>query len=194
MLTSSLVALTQKQFPDFSEVLIIELLNELHRYVFTQVPTERMKMYSSTGTDPVLTTVAGTYEYTINTTAGFSNNAWRVTNVYQDETDYVDVITYDAVGSSTGATVIFREDPGTQNYYLRCYRFPTEITSISKQLEIPSNYHLTHIFNGIVGLIERFRSGRSDTWDEFVKVLAPDMIAKMNNVCSNRQFSNFGGY
>lgn len=195
MLTSAIVTLAQKQFPDWSSTMIVELLNELHKYIFTQVPVERMRMYSTTtGTDPILTTTAGTYEYTINTTNGFDYNSWRVVKVYQDETDYVDVITYDAVSSSTGAKIVFREDPGTQDYYIKAYRFPTNITSVSSQLEIPATYHLTHIYDGLVGIIEKFRSGRSDTWEMFVKIKAPELIKKMSDARTSIPFSNYGGY
>lgn len=195
MLTSAIVTLAQKQFPDWSEVMIVELLNELHKYIFTQVPVERMRMYSTTtGTDPILTTTAGTYEYTINTTNGFDYNAWRVVNVYQDEVEYVDVITYDAVNSATGAKIVFREDPGTQDYYIKAYRFPTDINSISTQLEIPATYHLTHIFDGLVGIIEKFRSGRSEVWDLFIKIKAPELIKKMSDSRTASPFSNYGGY
>lgn len=195
MLTSALITLVKKRYPDWSDVLIIEMLNELHKYVFTQVPVERMRMTdSTTGKDPVLTTSQGTYEYLITTTAGFSNNAWRVVEVYQKAGYPIDVICYDAVNSSNGAKIVFREDPGVQNYFVKAYRFPTEINSATKQLEIPSTYHLTHVYDGLVGIVEKFRSGRSEIWEQFEKVKVPDLIKKMSDSPSISKYSPVGGY
>lgn len=180
MLTSALVTLAKKEFPDWSRVSIVSMLNEVQNMIFCQDTTVHMLMYSSVGADPILTTTSGTYEYQISTSNGFSNNAWRVAVVYSsDINEPVDVIKRDAPQGGY-ATVIFKENPGTADYYIRAYRFPTQILSESTQLEIPSSYHITHVYEGLVGIIEKTRSGVSGRWDNFIKVLLPDIKMRLN--------------
>lgn len=182
MLTSAIVSLVQKQYPDWSETMICEILNEIQRLVFTQNTTPHMRMYGTTGKDPILTTVAGTYEYNINTGSGFTYNAWRVTDVYSSSIDYPkDVIKLDADPVTGCARVIFKEDPGTTSYYVKAYKLPPQITSTTIQLSIPHGYHFSHVFEGVCGVIEKFRSGKSERYDIFMKVLLPDMVYKISN-------------
>lgn len=182
MLSSAIVSLVQKQYPDWSETMICEILNEIQRLVFTQNATPHMRMYGVAGKDPILTTVAGTYEYNINTGSGFTYNAWRVTDVYSSSIDApTDVIKLDADPVTGCAVVIFKEDPGTANYYIKAYKLPPQITSSTIQLSIPHSYHLSHVFEGVCGFIEKFRSGKSERYDIFMKLLLPEMVYKISN-------------
>lgn len=193
MLTSAIITLAKKEFPDWSDELIRTFLNELQRMVFTQNATAQMRIYdSSTGVDPKLATTSGVYEYEINTSAGLPYDAWRVYEVYSNEIDDPeDVLTIDATASSSNAKVVFPKDPGTGTYYVRCYRFPTQITANSVQLEIPHAYHLSHVYTGLCGLIEQARTGRSERWEKFERVLLPDLIKRMSD---GRRMNHFTPY
>lgn len=155
--------------------------------VFTQNTNHHMRMINSTtGKDPVLTTVAGTYSYDITTTNGFSDNAWRVSNVYIDDiSESEDVTLFDA-DSNNAAKVVFKEDPGSGTYYIRAYKFPPTIGSKSVNLSIPQAYHLTHVYEGICGFIEKFRSGKSERLDIFMGKLLPELVSKLSS--NNTQF------
>lgn len=198
MLTSSLVTLVKKDFPDWSRTMILTFINEIQKIVFTKEATKLMRMYdSSTGKDPVLSTSDGTYLYNIYTilqTGEIEYNAWRVTDIYSSniEEPILTVEKFDAVSNGT-AKVLFTENPKTSTYYFRAYRFPIDIDSENVQLEVPSAYHITHIYEGICGLIEKYRSGRSDRWEKFESILLPDIIKRMSD--SNNIYNvNYKGY
>lgn len=184
MLTTSLITFIQSDFPDWSEVRILSLINEIQRIVFTQVPTDQMRMFDTlTGKDPILTTESGTLVYNINTSApaSFPYNAWRIWEVYQtDINDPEDVFTIDATPVTNCAQIVFKEDPGITDFYVRCYRFPTVLSSNSVQLEIPHQYHLTHVYEGVAGLIEKSRSGKSERWNMFEQKLLPELVKKLS--------------
>jgi len=182
MLTSSLITLLKKEFPDWSRVLLLELINEIQRMIFTQNATRQMWMYdSSTGTDPVLSTIAGTHCYDIDTINGFNNNAWRVYAVYKTSINEPEIVEKLDATPSNSAKVIFPIDPGTTNYYIRAYRFCTLLTSESIQLEVPHSYHLSHVYEGVCGLIEKYRSGVSKRLDDFKNILLPCLIKSLSD-------------
>lgn len=182
MLTSALITLTQKDFPDWSDTLILQFLNEIQRIVFTQKPTDQMRIIdTNTGKDPILTTTSGIFLYNVNTTSGFPYNAWRVCDVYANDLDHPsDVFTYEATPETPYSKIIFKEDPGTGSFYVRSYRFPITLGSSSTQLEIPASYHLSHVYEGLAGLIEKFRSGKSERYEIFKKILLPEMLKGMS--------------
>ena len=173
--------MASRNFPDWSRVQLLEILNEVHRMVFTQNVTNSMRMYDvTTGKDPVLTTTSGTYLYEINTTNGFSNNAWRVTDIYSSDIDEPeDIIKKDATPSNS-AIIIFKDNPGNSQYYVKAYRQCSSLITENVQMEVPSSYHLSHIWEGLVGMIEKFRSGRSDRWDLFISKLLPELVLKIS--------------
>lgn len=183
MQTSALITLINKEVPDWSRVLILSLLDEIQKMVFSQNATEQMRIYdSSTGNDPLLTVTNTVFEYDINTTNGFPNNAWRVYEVYETtiDTPFDDVTCFDAAGSEQYARIVFNK-PVSGQFYIRCYRFPISLSSESVQLEIPNAYHLTHVYEGVLGLIEKFRSGKSERYQMFVQKLLPELIKKMSD-------------
>ena len=189
MQTSQLITLAKKQFPDFSREMLLGFLNELQRIIFTQRPVNQMRRIdSTTGKDYLLTTVTGTYEYTI-------TGAWRVTKVYDtyDEDDAY-AIFFDAAPGGY-ARIIFKEDPGTLNYYVTSYRFPNELVTENTPLEGPDAFHLSHLFEGLCGIIEKFRSGKSERWDVFELKLLPELVKKLSdNHTSNHSFTTYRGY
>lgn len=195
MQTQSLISLAKKQFPDWSREMLLEFLNELQRIIFTQSPTNQMKMYdSSTGKDPILTTTSGQYEYTIDSTNGFDTEIWRVVSVYINEEEPIECMILDTTPSSS-AKVIFKENPSSQDYYVRCYRFPVELVTENIQLEVPDAYHLSHVYEGLCGLIEKFRSGKSDRYDgTFMQTLLPELLKKMSDNHTRVANTKYRGY
>lgn len=194
MLTSAIVTLAQKQFPDWSRTMILEFLNELQRIVYTQNTVLPMRMYdSTTGKDPILTTVSNTYSYDINTINGFPYDAWKICNVYKEDiSESEDVTLFDSTPNES-AKVVFKENPSSK-YYVRCYKLPTQLTSETIQLSIPHGYHLSHVYEGLCGLIEKFRSGKSDRWDVFEKLLLPELVKKLSDNKETTLFSTQRGY
>lgn len=180
MQTNSLVTLIKKQFPDWSRQMILEFIDEVQRIVFTRTPTRQMQVLdTTTGKDPVIT-VSSAAEYSVSTSTGFPADVWRVTEVYEtDITEPADVICYDAT-IETPARIVFSE-PVSGQYYVRAYRFPTKIETESIQLEIPESYHITHVLNGVAGLIEQTRSGRSERWDYFLQRQLNEIVKGMSN-------------
>lgn len=173
----------------------MDMLNEVHRTVFTQNTTSHMRMYdSSTGVDPILTTTDSIYVYEIDTDNGFDDNAWRVVDVYTDEIDDpVDVIKYDAT-PGISAKVVFQDNPGTATYYIRAYRQCNNLTSENIQLEIPHSYHISHVWQGLCGIIEKYRSGKSDRWDFFEQKLLPELVLKISENQSGTYNVSYKGY
>ncbi len=180
MLTSALISFINQEVPDWSRTKILLILNEVQKMVFTQNATSAMRMYSSTGTDPILTGT-NTYAYDIKTPA-FSHNAWRVYAVYTEDIAYPnkDVLTFDATPSIPYARIIFPNNVSGE-YYLRCYRSPTELTTELVQLEVPEAYHLSHIYEGVMGFIEQFRSGKSERYQFFMQTLLLDLVKRMSD-------------
>lgn len=170
------------------------MINDVHKIVFTQRPTAQMRVYnnalssSTTGLDPTLTTTAGTYEYLINsttTTMTSGTRAWRIVSIYEnDEEDPISVTTFDGTANddSLCAKIIFDADPGTTSnkYHIRCYKYPTEISVEATRLQVPEQYHRSHIYEGVAGFIEKFRSGKSERWDVFFKVLLKEILQQMS--------------
>jgi hypothetical protein len=194
MLTSALVTALKKEFPDWSRTEILDMINEVQKIVFTQRPTAQMRIYnnalssSTLGLDPTLNTTAGVYEYQINSstcTMSSGTRAWRVVSVYKDdEEEQEEITTFDgsANDDSLCAKVIFDSDPGTttNTYHIRCYKYPTEITVESIRTIIPEQFHRSHLYEGVAGFIEKFRSGKSDRWDIFFKILLKEILQQMS--------------
>lgn len=195
MLTRSLVTILKKDFPDWSRQMILEFLDELQRIIYTQNTVSFMRMYSSTtGEDPTVTITSGTEEYDIDTTNGFDNDAWRVCEVYEEdiESPLSNVLKLDATNDNSCKIVVPQYTSGI--YYLRAYRFPTSLTSESIQLELPASYHYDYMYDGVCGMIERARSGKSDRWDVFRFKRLPELVKKLSENNMGTFFINPRGY
>lgn len=193
MRTAALIKQIQREAPKWSTEDIRELINEVQRIVYSNPVDEMRMMDTSTGFDPLLSTTAGTYEYTINTAAGFDYDAQIVYLVYTTKTDpqgtkqSVDVI---EATETTAAKIRFRgTDPGTGSYYVWAYRKPPQVTSTSVQLTIPPQYHLKYVKEAVMGQIELSDSGRSDRWEKFETEQLPKLLSKMNSKSSTRGLS-----
>jgi hypothetical protein len=137
----------------------------------------------STGNDYLFTTTDSQFQYDITTANGFPFNGWRVTNIYTDpsniEDTSIDFTNIDAT-QDDACKVLFKENPRAQQYYFTYYKKPTEITSASIQLDIPPQYHLDVVKEGVLGLIELADSGRSERWANFTERLLPKLLFNLN--------------
>lgn len=180
MLTTSLATLVRKKFPDWSAENVREIINEVQNMMLMSKPLRFMRLKGSDGLDPVLTTISGTYTYAINTTNGFSSDAWYVHSVYETSaSEPEDGVTIVQGTSSSAATVTFDSDP-SGDYYVWCYRKPTQITALSVALSVPPQYHMSTFFDGVVGFIEKMDSGVSQTWEKFEQNELPRFWYDMN--------------
>jgi len=184
MRTTALIKQIQRDAPKWSSEDIRELINEVQRIVYSN-PVSQMRMYdTSTGSDPILTTTAGTYEYSIGTSNGFDYNASCVYIVYTSLTDVegsrvsTDIIP--ATETDAAKVRFIDDDPGSSTYYVWAFRKPPEITSTSVQLTIPPDYHLTLVKKGVMGLIETSDSGTSRQWEDFERFYKTKFLTKMN--------------
>jgi hypothetical protein len=182
MLTSAIITLAQSEAPDWSRTKLLTYLDELQKKVFLKNTTSQMRIYdSTTGKDPILVTTPSTFEYSINTTNGFPNNAWTVNEVYIDniKEPETNILVIKATPSTAYAKIIFNDAP-SGSYYIRCYRFPNSLTTEQVQLEIPIVYHLD-IYDGLIGLIEKSRSGKSERYMIFEKETLPIILKGMSD-------------
>jgi len=184
MLTPSLITLIKKSATNWTTESIRELLNEVHRICLTTKPVGQMRVFdTSTGNDYLFTTTNNQFQYEITTTNGFPENAWRVTNIYTSKDDpkgsSIDFINTDATQDEP-CKILFKENPGLSEYYFEYFKKPREITSASIQLNVPPQYHIDVVKEGVLGLIELSDNGRSERWDRFMTFLVPKLIYNLN--------------
>ena len=165
MTTTGLISYIQRKCPDWDRQTLLDLLNDIQNMVFMR-PNHFMRVYDeSTGKDPVLTTVSGTYKYELSETLPIANpfghTIQLIDHVYQSSSES-DTLQYNRDGGSdlldpkydsfkatktSAAKIIFHDDPGSTDYKVKCYRRPNQLTSERIQLEIPEEYHIEHIAN-----------------------------------------------
>lgn len=194
MLTRTLITLIKKEIPDWSREEIREIINEVHKIILNKRTLPSMRMLAANGKDPVLNTTTGVYSYDIDTVNGFLNNARKIVRVYIEDFDSPeDVTCLDAVGTDP-AKVIFKEDPSTTSYYIRAYKKPTEISVEGIAMQIPDEFHFTYVKEGVLGLIEKFRSGKSERWDIFEKLLLPELLNHISETNVRSADTTYKGY
>jgi len=185
MQTRTLINLIQKEAKNWSRENIRELIDEIHRMCLTTKPVGLMRMFATdVSGDPALSPSGGILQYSVDTAHGFVNDAWRVTEVYTTSNGIgnpEDVFCIDAT-KSTPAQINFFSDPGStaSGYRIRAYKQPTEISTETVEMQIPEAFHLSHIKEGVMGLIEMADSGTSNRWEKFTAVLLPDLVSKLN--------------
>lgn len=183
MQTSTLITLLKKQFPDWSTQNLVDIVNEVHKICLTFKPVSQMRVLADNEYDGdlQLTTTDGVVSYDIDTTNGFSDDVWRITDVYENDINVrEDVVCYDAT-EGVSAKVVFKDNPGIKNVNLRCYKKPTEILSQSVELQIPDNLVLKYFYIGVVAFIEMHTNGSFDNWLLFNDRLLPKMLYAMND-------------
>jgi len=200
METNALISFTQRKLADYTRDDIREFYDEIQKSVFKHSCEYMRFLDTSTGVDPVLTTVAGTHLYTLNT-ATIGQNIQVIKNVYSDtynmiyynkeDTNYngIRATVKQGIRASSPATVLFSCDPGDSEYSIDCYRFPTSLTAETIQLEIPDHWHLSHLFYGVSGLVETFQHGDTPTWDKFQRELLPEIQHSLDTEA--HKISNF---
>jgi hypothetical protein len=189
MSTRSIVSLIKRQAPDYTRVEILDLVNDVVQ-IMLRKPTSLTRMFDESGTDPVLTTIAGTKKYELSlgsTCFNYLNGAFFVAGVYSGKISTINNSSYaypnDSVmaevyiQNATGAkaaTVTFLNDPGTSTYYVKAYAQPLDLTSESMDMPVPVEWQLPCIMDGVIGLIEKAEHGKSDRWDVFYNNTLPD--------------------
>jgi hypothetical protein len=194
MKTSALITLTQRKVHGYTRIQLTEFYDEIQKMVFSK-PLELMHYVdSSTGLEPLLTTTAGVFEYEL-TEAVIGKDIQNISNVYPKSAltghvyygvDPTSKVVYANTKQGTGinaskARIIFNEDPGDQEWYVSCYRYPTPLTAETIQLEVPERFHLTHMMSGVIGLIETFEHGQSKTAQTFLN----DLIGELQGYLSS---------
>jgi hypothetical protein len=159
---------------------------------------------ATTGKDPVLTTVSGTYQYSLNstnTTMPSGTECLFVDKVYTDDYDEavdVDDTPCEKINGdySNPAKVIFFDNPGADTYYVRCFKKPKDISSESIEMDVRQEWHLKGIYEGVMGWIEKTENGKSDRWDNFIYKILPEFWAEENkSIITGVQRKRYdGGY
>jgi hypothetical protein len=216
MLTSEFITQVKQDFPKWSRTNILNKLNEVQKIMLLSVPLSQYKVLNTTtGNEPLLTTVAGTYNYTLSVAAGFYANVWKVTGVHteDDHSDgygywpnirdshyrttysYKDPLAMFIDGSSSSyAQVTFYDDPGSTTYYITCYSQPTNLTSESITITVKDQYHQGIMYEGVCGLIEKSEnSGKSDRWEKFEQILLPRFWSSSNSL-NVKKYVTLRGY
>lgn len=202
MSTRSIVTLIKRQAPDYSRTEILDFVNDVVQ-IMLRKPTSLTRMFDIGGTDPILTTVAGTKRYELSLGSvcfNYANAAYFVAGVYKDKKSTINASSYaypnDAemkeafIQNATGAKaaiVTFVDDPGTGTYYVKAYAQPLDITSESQEMPVPVEWQLPCIMDGVMGLIEKAEHGRSERWETFYNSTLPDFWGATditgNNLC-----------
>ena len=195
MNTVQLINYVKRVAPSWSRPDILAFIQMTKDAVFG-VPLDTMYYIdSTTGQPPVLTTVDGvlTYELSASTIGA---DIQFIRNVYgtPDVTDRgyqltpSDPIGYTVVNGSTGnpAKIIFNSNPGVRDFYIECYKLPTEMLTESDPLEVPVSSVMPHFYNGVVGLIEKAEHGESNAYERFMKE-GLEMIRFEANINVNSQ-------
>jgi hypothetical protein len=186
MKTSSFITLVKKDFPKWSRENIREVLNSVQSLILCTVPLEQLRMIDpSTGKNPILTTTAGVLSYDVTTVNGLPFNAWRTSRIStQEDCTSESAVEFENQDASYGVAnkIIFKEDPGTADYYITCYKKPADIITESVELLLPEQFHIYELFEGVCGIIERSEnSGVSNRWDRFYNELLPRVRASFND-------------
>jgi len=194
---------------------ILPILSEFQRIVL-KTPTEQTIFLDNTGRMPAFDTRDKVYTYTFDdvwriTKVMVLNEVYReyyfeyYDNNYPmpgenfrqiehyNNNDYViipDISSIDRKGGNS-CQITFSKNPGatSDTYRYRGYILPGEIKSVNVPLEIPDQFHLSHVVTGVTMLIKAFENG---TWIDAVnyieKKIAPDIIAS-NNAGAQGDFS-----
>lgn len=187
MQTSALISFIQRRNRDYSRDDIREFLNDIQTIVFDR-PLHYMRIIDeSTGQDPVLSTTAGTFAYTIADTQyikQFYKKNDYVGELYNKQYifDAERLHTYNfRYSEGTGdCRVVFQEDPGSSNINYVAYKFPTEILTENTPMSIPSQYFIKYVVPGVEGIIQQGDHGDSKAWAEFINILLPELQAKLD--------------
>ena len=188
MKTESLVSYIKRLAPDWSRADILEFIDEIQTMVFGTRSEMMRYLDSTTGQNPVLTTEDGVLEYTLDTSL-FGADIQFVEHVYDKATSttcygktYDDTLQFRTTKATPNscAKVLFSKNPGVKNFEITCYRKPSPLLSESIQLEIPSEYHIPHVYKGVIGLIEMAEHGESNSYQRFLLELLPEMRGQMN--------------
>lgn len=190
MNTRSLITKIQRNAPDWSRTEILDIVNDVNRIMMSHELMINLVTDTSTGRDPVLTTSDGTYSYEISQANGFPADGLYIVDIYKDvqaDPDYgiyqrsrnYNDIRFVRGASSVNAKIIFGFNPGVNDYSVRYYKQPTEITSESISLDVPDEWHEL-VREGVIAQIQDMEHGKSDAWKRFQEGELPKYWNDMN--------------
>jgi hypothetical protein len=169
-------------------------------------PTQQNRIVdNSTGKDPYFNTVAGTFQYHADHTdmpnIPVGTSAYKVSYVYTgniDDSTFKEVPVITSIGTySDAALVTFKEDPTTttNTYKIRAFKKPKDINSETIELDVPENWHLPGLYEGVMGWIEKTDNGRSERWERFISEICQKFWYELNgSVNQQAKVSYVGGF
>ena len=183
---------------------VLKYLNQAHKILMSTENEATLILDSTTGKLPTLTTVEGTYEYSMPSTVRTVTGIYLISTSTSNR-DYgrplpvsnrnAKVVAGESyariyctrqtakINSTTLAKVFFTKDPGDSEglYYYEGYKSPTEITSENIQGDIPEPFEYTHLVPAASKLIEGIQNGTTAEIIEYIQnVLRPRMWSELN--------------
>ena len=184
MKTSAFIDRIVREAPSWTRPNILLEINYALDIIFDR-PLRMMRIKdTSTGLDPVLTTVAGTFEYEINA-AAIGEDAMFVRRAYtgleEDPTCY-DTDVYSSLETGANAKLLFKEDPGGTEYHVEAYKFPTKVVSetFPTTLPFPDQFIIRYLYDLVAGNIESMSHGKSVRLDRFYAEKLPELHGRLN--------------
>jgi len=196
-----LVEEINEKAPGFGTAKILRKINECQNIIFSRPNPTTIHIVPTTGLPPLLTTTAGTFEYSIPDVSHVVNGTTytlrinKVTRVYvavetyynqheiplmgdefwQDDTRYESVEADSVPATETAkAKIIFKGDPDTttDKYYIEGLIEPIQVTTTSIPLMIPRQFERA-IFDYVVGEIQDQGYGEDSRLDRFYEYWLP---------------------
>ena len=185
MLLSSMITMIRRHAPDWGVPEVIDIMNDVQLTLCSRRVSQLRVVDPTTGKDPVLTTVAGTYRYPIDVTTSLLPADGNILGmVYKDSKEEPVEIHAEWATQVTPLYVVFSEDPGNNDYYIEYYKKPPQIISTTEsssniQLIIPEKHHLDFV-TGCVARIQSVANGSMDKYYEWEKLVGGMIISTLN--------------
>ena len=190
MLTRSLISFIQRNAPNWADDPVREMIDEVHYMIMAKPLSQNLVIDPATGTYPQITKEEDTELYEL---TGFSLGLDDTENDHDYDAMHVEAVSIhkdfnpsDIVSvrktegdRETAATITFKEGEES-DVYVRYYRKPRRISSNLIQLQVPEQYHISHVAMGVLGLIEIAESGSSQKWEMFYNQKLPQLWYEMN--------------
>lgn len=191
MKTSSFITRLLREFPSTTRVHALEEMNLALSTLLDKEPLAFMRVFDeSTGGDPVLSTTAGVFAYTIDDT-NLGSDINRVERAYtgrEEDPTWCDskIHTSRNIGSND-TKIIFSEDPGGVDVKLKCYKGRTELLSETYPAEIPlpEEFIIEHLYELIAGRLERMYHGKSVRLERYLAYDLPRFYGDANYTIEN---------
>jgi len=190
MKTNAFIDMVLMSVPSATRPNILNIINFAIGYIIDRPLSIMRYIDPTTGLDPVLETVTGTFQYTLsNGATGWSGpDISFVNGVSSDSTNFDEELVYGSAynAGNSSATITFKEDPGTTTYYVQAYRKPlTLLSETHNNGIIPFPDNLIHqLMEFVVSIIERNFHGQSARYDNFIQSELPKIRGQINGSTS----------